>query len=267
MLKFGDTYLNFGGTYLSGWKGKPIYNVNLTVGPGGTATAFPISGYQDTVVTLSNTPDTNNDFVRYDIEGASLYDTNKFNLTNDVNVSAIFAQHFNDTVTIGNQTWMSKNLSIDDGGSGVCHKNITAAGSNLNTQYLYTWGAANRIADSIPGWHLPTMEEWNTLFNYIGGTASAGRKLKATYSWNKPGSTSTDEYGFSVLGVGFSTKVQEPSEWIAIGQTSYMWSKTSGVNKYGTNCGYEVTFLYGDKYVMLDSASFNCGGSVRLVRD
>ena len=267
MLKFGNTYLNFGGTYLSGWKGRPIYNVNLTVGAGGTATAFPISGYQDTVVTLSNTPNTNYDFVRYDIEGASLYDTNKFNLNNDVNVSAVFAQHFNDTVTIGGQTWMSKNLSIDDGGSGVYHKNITAAGSNLNTQYLYTWGAANRIADSIPGWHLPTMEDWNTLFQYIGGTATAGRKLKATYSWNKPGATSTDEYGFSVLGVGFLVKGQGTPTWTAIGQECYMWSKTSGVNQYGDNCGYDVEFLYADNYVISGGASFNHGFCVRLVQD
>lgn len=59
------------------------------------------------------------------------------------------------TVTIGNQVWMHENLAIDDGGEGItCNTD--------NGQYYYTWGAAMRIAKTIPGWHLPSSEEWNT---------------------------------------------------------------------------------------------------------
>lgn len=58
------------------------------------------------------------------------------------------------TVTIGNQVWTATNLAIDDGGEGI-HKNPE------NNEVYYTWEAAMRIANSIPGWHLPTALEWN----------------------------------------------------------------------------------------------------------
>lgn len=58
------------------------------------------------------------------------------------------------TVTIGNQIWMAENLAIDDGGEGIYHSLET-------NEYYYTWDAAMRIANSIPGWHLPTTQEWN----------------------------------------------------------------------------------------------------------
>lgn len=57
------------------------------------------------------------------------------------------------TVAIGDQTWMKANLSVDDGGKGIYH-------NKENDEYYYTWEAAMRIAKSIPGWHLPTDDEW-----------------------------------------------------------------------------------------------------------
>lgn len=58
------------------------------------------------------------------------------------------------TVQIGKQTWMSKNLAIDDGGEGIIF-------NEENGEYYYTWEAAVRIAKNISGWHLPTSKEWN----------------------------------------------------------------------------------------------------------
>lgn len=58
------------------------------------------------------------------------------------------------TVAIGNQVWMAMNLAVDDGGEGITYK-------PENDETYYTWEAAMRVANSIPGWHLPTAIEWN----------------------------------------------------------------------------------------------------------
>ena len=57
------------------------------------------------------------------------------------------------TVKIGDDVWMAENLAIDDGGDGIRFNEETK-------MYYYDWNAAKRIADSIPGWHLPSIGEW-----------------------------------------------------------------------------------------------------------
>lgn len=49
---------------------------------------------------------------------------------------------------------MAENLAIDDGGEGIHYNQST-------NEHYYTWDAAMRIANSIPGWHLPSTTEWN----------------------------------------------------------------------------------------------------------
>lgn len=87
MLKFGNTYLNYNGTYFSGYK-VPTYNVILQQSEGGIIGADPMSGHRNTEVTLSNTPSQNYFFDGYEISGANLYDTNKFKFV-DSDVTAM----------------------------------------------------------------------------------------------------------------------------------------------------------------------------------
>lgn len=102
-----------------------------------------------------------------------------------------------DEVTIGTQTWKNVNLAVDDGGTGITHRdNVTANGINFGTVYYYTWDAANRIANSISGWHLPSMEEFQTLVNYVG--TNSGLKLSSTFGWDD-GNNGTNDYGFNLL--------------------------------------------------------------------
>ena len=90
MLKFGDTYLNFGGIYLEDYK-VPVYNVILQQSVGGTINASPLSGHRNTEVTLSNTPTGDYLFGGYKISGSNLYDNNKFKFEeSDVIASAKF---------------------------------------------------------------------------------------------------------------------------------------------------------------------------------
>ena len=106
-----------------------------------------------------------------------------------------------DYVTIGSQIWMSKNLAIDDGQGGIYTQTVDYGQGNV-VEYYYTWDAAVRGAASIPGWHLPSQTEWNTLTTTAGGNSNAGKKLKATYCWISYG-RGTDDFGFTALPAGY----------------------------------------------------------------
>lgn len=161
-----------------------------------------------------------------------------------------------DEVTIGTQTWMAKNLAIDDGGEGIDIKeNVTSNGVNFGTQYYYNRAAAIRLANSISGWHLPSAAEWRTLINYIG--SNVGGKLKSTSGWNNNGN-GTDDYGFTALPLG---TVYEG--------TTY---------NLGQIAAFQTTDMYGTKYIIATlSASdsdlvifdyqFDDSMSVRLIKD
>ena len=64
---------------------------------------------------------------------------------------------------------------------------------------LYSWAAANRACPD--GWHLPTMDEFDTLFAAAGGESIAGKKLKSASGWRN-GGNGTDDFGFTALPAG-----------------------------------------------------------------
>lgn len=106
-----------------------------------------------------------------------------------------------DEVTIGTQTWTSKNLDIDDGGEGIIViNNVLINNVDIGPQYYYTWDAAYRISNTISGWHLPSKSEIETLVTAVGGRPSC-TKLKSTYGWDS-GKEGTDDYGFKAFGSG-----------------------------------------------------------------
>jgi uncharacterized protein (TIGR02145 family) len=148
-----------------------------------------------------------------------------------------------DEVTIGTQTWMSKNLAIDDGQGGIAIRdNVTANGVNFGTQYYYTWDAAVRVANSITGWHLPTKDEWETLVSYAGGNNEAVQKLRSTTGWDN-NLNGTDDYGFSAIPVGY---VWEGSGLYYAGSQTYLWSSTEDSDNTKAFCtliGYDDVFM------------------------
>ena len=103
-------------------------------------------------------------------------------------------------VTIGSQTWMSKNLAVDDGQGGIYTHTVNYGQGDV-TEYYYTWYAAVRVAESIEGWHLPSDSEWSRLIDSVGGHKYSGTKLKSTIGWES--SPGTDEYGFTALPSGY----------------------------------------------------------------
>lgn len=162
-------------------------------------------------------------------------------------------------VQIGNQIWLAVNLNIDDGGEGIVHvDNVVVDNVNIGTQYYYTWDAANRVSQSIQGWHLPTLDEYETLFEYVGGRTIAGLKLKSTSGWLSDGN-GTDDYGFTSYPAGRwnGSSVSVP------GQRTFLWTSTD----YGESNKYYIDLHYNGDNASLYNSSTNYYFSVRLIKD
>lgn len=152
-----------------------------------------------------------------------------------------------DEVTIGTQTWMAKNLAIDDGGGGIIViDNVTVNGINFGKQYYYNWEAVQRIVNSLIGWRLPTVEEWRNLTNTYSSNYCAD--LRSTTGWNKsrPGTNAT---GLNVLPVGY----HNGSSLTSTGNTGAFWCST----KYAMTIG-----VYGGEVQSGGSYYY----SVRLIK-
>lgn len=96
--------------------------------------------------------------------------------------------------------WYYSNNEADYGFSGMYHCGL-----------LYNWYAVKYLEDNkstlLPsGWHVPTINEWNSLISQIGDSSTAGTKLKAmdasiTSNWPS-GWNGTDDYGFNMTPSG-----------------------------------------------------------------
>jgi len=128
-----------------------------------------------------------------------------------------------DTIRIGTQTWLKENLKTTRYNNGDPIPYIpdeiewttfwrgAYCWYDNNPDYkdtygaLYNWHAA-RLADFIcpAGWHVPTLEEWTTLIDYLGGEYEAGCKMKETGigHWEAPNTCATNESGFTALPGG-----------------------------------------------------------------
>jgi len=156
------------------------------------------------------------------------------------------------SVTIGRQTWMAENLSVDHfrNGDPIPQAQTTEewTSANLNKQpawcyydndlsngkkygKIYNWHTIVDKRGLAPeGWHIPSTtewsDEWSNLFNFLGGTDFAGTKLKSKDNWND-GNSSSNSSGFSALPGGYR---DNRGQFRGIGEFGRWWSK------------YEVTF-------------------------
>lgn len=171
-------------------------------------------------------------------------------------------------VTIGTQTWMSKNLDIDDGGDGI----YVYGGNENNPDYdynlaaygrLYTWEAAMRVAATVEGWHLPSNDEWNVLSNYLGGNSVSGGKLKEAgiTHWKTPNTGATNSSGFTAIPGGFGYK----NSYSNIQNATDIWTSTSK----SSSIADKRSLYYLSPNLILDafgSEKLNCF-SVRLIKN
>jgi uncharacterized protein (TIGR02145 family) len=120
---------------------------------------------------------------------------------------------------------MAENLSYAAAGS-KCGNGSSLSDANTFTcdtyGRLYNWATAMSACPS--GWHLPSDAEWDVLMTAVGGSSTAGAKLKATSGWNS-GGNGTDVYGFAALPGGYGSS---DGYFDSVGRYGYWWSATEG---------------------------------------
>jgi len=191
--------------------------------------------------------------------------------------SAIFSQ----TVTIGTQVWMTKNLDVvtfrngDPIPEAKTNEEWEKAGKNQQpawcyydndtangTKYgkLYNWYAVNDSRGLAPvGYHIPSDAEWTILNTFLGGESVAGTKMKSTCGWTENGN-GTNESGFSGLPGGFCVN---DGSFGYVGTDGYWWSST----EYGTGYAWNRYLYYDVGVVYRGSRNKRDGFSVRCLRD
>ena len=106
--------------------------------------------------------------------------------------TTIFGKKYK-TVTIGTQEWLAENLKYDDGSSSIHTYYGEKYYEHYNGNNSYTLQLDSMLTN---GWHLPSNDEYATLFTYVGGTDIAGQMLKSETGWDHSGN-GLDRYGFN----------------------------------------------------------------------
>jgi len=180
------------------------------------------------------------------------------------------------TVQIGDQVWMAENLDYDVSGSRCYNDNLAACNKYGR---LYDWATAMALPSSCnnysscasqisakhkgicpSGWHIPSDADWDVLINFVGGSSTAGKYLKATSGWSSNGN-GQDKYGFSALPGGYGGS---SGGFYGVGYSGYWWSSSeygSYYLAYYRDMGYSyegVGYYYDFKDILL---------SVRCLQD
>jgi len=190
------------------------------------------------------------------------------------------------TVTIGTQTWMAENLKTSKYNDGTDIPNVTDAkqwtelttgawcnynnSDSLGKIYgkLYNWYATNPTTNGNKnvcpsGWHVPSIKEWTTIIDYLGGENIAGGKMKEidTSSWKNPNNYATNVSLFTGLPSGQLT--YNSGESYFFHHFGMMWSNTekNTTDAWGYNLYYKVSSI--DR----DEGDKKYGLSIRCLKD
>ncbi len=149
-------------------------------------------------------------------------------------------------IQIGSAWWMAENLRYDAGEGSYCYEDNLPRCETYGK--LYTWDAAMRACPN--GWHLPTITEFETMVNSIGGPEIAGGKLKdyEKLVWKDVNVAATNEVGFTALPGG---RRYDSGLYAGIGYYAQFFSSTEYNSReaYNLTIGYDYanTFIYNYK--------------------
>lgn len=161
-------------------------------------------------------------------------------------------------VTIGKQVWMSENLNVSKFRNGdpipeaktegewrafnqanepawCYYQNDPKNGERYGK--LYNWYAINDSRVLAPeGWHIPSVDDWNSMGKYLGGNEMASAKMRSNTGWDG-GLNGTNSSGFSALPSGF----RDPNgNYLTLGRYAIWWSSTE-YDKNNSWCGNVIT--------------------------
>ena len=186
------------------------------------------------------------------------------------------------TVKIGNQEWTQENLNIGCFQNGdliqhakskeewkdafinkqpawCFHYNEQARELKSGRLYNFYTILDSRII-SPSGFHIPSIEEWETLINFLGGYNEAGLKLKSINGFNGTNPGATNESGFTAVAGGergsggsFYDPEHHSGRW---------WSNTQ-INEESFYIGLESR--YGE--VLKRKTDFGSGLSIRCLKN
>jgi uncharacterized protein (TIGR02145 family) len=180
-------------------------------------------------------------------------------------------------VTIGTQTWMAENLKTTryNDGTNVPFVTDNNVWNSTNTPgycwynneptfkdsygALYNWYAVNTGKLCPNGWRVPTIIEWRTMVDFLGGPSIAGAQLKETGTthWPVP-NDGTNESGFTALPGGG----RYLDGFIYIGFDTEWWSSTESSTTSGSS--YYLCFCQDNTFVTEPKQT---GLSVRCLKD
>jgi uncharacterized protein (TIGR02145 family) len=151
------------------------------------------------------------------------------------------------TVKIGTQWIMAENLAYKpDSGYYWAYNDDKSNVAKLG--YLYAWETAKKVAPK--GWHLPTKEEWETLYTFLGGD-----RIKVFEAIDKGGNS-----GFNALMAGYYCDGHF-NDFSSMG--AFFWSSTPITD----DRAYRFFGALLSQSVYIDNSDRFCGFSVRLFKD
>ena len=166
-------------------------------------------------------------------------------------------------VEIGSQTWMTENLRYDAEGS-FCYEESKS--NCFRYGRLYTWAAAvgksekecgpgkdcplpSLVRGVCPsGWRLPSREDYEILFDAVGGMEIAGKRLKASYEW-EDAQENDGAYSFEILPGGYS---DDPPSSLGQGKEVHYWTSSAEVSGYATGIWFQAWSEWVLENIMLD---------------
>lgn len=186
------------------------------------------------------------------------------------------------TVRIGSQTWMAENLRSTKCNNGevipliIDYKQWWSLETPAYCWYnndkqkygdpygaLYNFYAVTGDCNICPaGWHVPSLEEWDELIQYLGGDGIAGGKMKTTglSLWLAPNSGASNSSGFSAVPAG--RRYWEL--FINLGAEASFWSTTINSDEFS----YVKTLFYHEQTVNpMGKLAKQAGLSVRCIKD
>lgn len=198
------------------------------------------------------------------------------------------SQMYSQEVTIGTQTWSSKNAEITTFQNGdvipeaktndewtkadadkkpawCYYNNDPANGKKFGK--LYNYYAVNDPRGFAPkGWHVPSFDEWKVLNDFLGGASTdkggAGDQLKSTSGWVSNSGTitnGTNKSGFNAFPTGYR---DYDCEFYSLTYLTCFWTSTEEDEEMGW---FKLIGIERDSYQ--DTHNKRFGLSVRLIKD